>query len=529
MHTVVDDRSIGFVTGLLAERVRRELNVAFAKDFSLWGDGRPLSADAPAHGDGGRCQPTDRLSRTLRQSGPHVVDADGDSRMLAVPITQNGAVAAVAVAAFEDVESPRQLIQTAQLVLDKVHAQDEIERLRQQNEEHLVQVTQDLEELTFLRSIAAHLEVTDANNDLWSLARKILPSLRHSIRAENVVLIAAPLASDSQAAPTQRLIQVGVRRLPESSCFHLIEKFRPQTIAGTLVRNRLRMAEPAGASIRNVIVTPLTKSGAPLAWLMAVNRTDVDESGGPTRWALSQNEFGTNEASLVESAASILATHAVNVQLVRDKERLVASVVRTLVTTIEAKDEYTRGHSERVALFAQCLGREMGLSVEACDELYLTGLVHDVGKIGVCDAILKKVTALTAAEFEEIKKHPDEGWAILRDLEQLAYVLPGVLHHHERYDGRGYPDGLRGDDIPIEGRILAVADAYDAMTSDRAYRKGRSHAEAKAVLCDGSSTQWDPQVVDAFVNVEEQIAFLCRSYRTEPKPRRQRTAAQPQA
>ena len=213
------------------------------------------------------------------------------------------------------------------------------------------------------------------------------------------------------------------------------------------------------------------------------------------------------------TAASIMATQASNIDLLHEREDLIVRVVRTLVSAIEAKDVYTCGHSERVALYGRCLATQCGYSHSEAEKLYLTGLLHDVGKIGVSDATLNKPGALTADEFAEIKRHPDEGWSILRDLQQLSYVLPGVLHHHERYDGRGYPDQLSGESIPMDGRILAVADAYDAMTSDRSYRRGLSVQKAEEILRDGRGTQWDARVVDAYFAVRDQIDYIRTTYR----------------
>jgi HD-GYP domain-containing protein (c-di-GMP phosphodiesterase class II) len=165
----------------------------------------------------------------------------------------------------------------------------------------------------------------------------------------------------------------------------------------------------------------------------------------------------------------------------------------------------------------------MGYDEEACERLYLTGLLHDVGKIAVSDAVLNKPGRLTDEEFAEIKRHPDEGWNILCELEQLGYVLPGVLHHHERSDGGGYPDGLVGEDIPIDGRVLAVADAYDAMTSDRAYREGMSQEQAEEILRGGAGTQWDADVIQAFFEIVDQIVALRESYQPRQRPVRKPT------
>ena len=170
-------------------------------------------------------------------------------------------------------------------------------------------------------------------------------------------------------------------------------------------------------------------------------------------------------------------------------------MVRALVNAIEAKDHYTSGHSERVGLFASHVAAAYGLPAAVCKRIYLAGLLHDVGKIAVRDDVLSNPTSLSVEESEEIKRHPDEGWGILYGPEALDDVLVGVLHHHERWDGRGYPDGLKEDAIPLDARILAVADTFDAMTSDRSYRKALPQQRAEEILRNGAGSQWDPQVI----------------------------------
>ena len=184
------------------------------------------------------------------------------------------------------------------------------------------------------------------------------------------------------------------------------------------------------------------------------------------------------------------------------------NVVRAIVSAVETRDQYTRGHSERVALFGKRLAREMGYDEENCERIYLTCLLHDVGKIGISDATLRKTGRLTAEEYEEIKRHPDLGWAILHDLEQLGHLFPGIVHHHERYDGDGYPDGLAGEEVPLDARIVAVVDAYDAMTSDRPYRKGLSQEQTESILREGMGRQWDADVVTAFLRIMPEILRL---------------------
>jgi HD-GYP domain-containing protein (c-di-GMP phosphodiesterase class II) len=161
----------------------------------------------------------------------------------------------------------------------------------------------------------------------------------------------------------------------------------------------------------------------------------------------------------------------------------------------------------------------MGLSHHECEELYMTGLLHDIGKIGVPDGVLSKPGKLTEAEFAQIRLHPEIGYQILKNLTPLDYALPGVLHHHEAVDGSGYPYGLSGDEIPLYARVLAVGDAYDAMTSDRPYRGGMDSEKAEAILRSGAGQQWDARAVNAFFAVATEIrAIAARSKACAPNP-----------
>lgn len=182
-----------------------------------------------------------------------------------------------------------------------------------------------------------------------------------------------------------------------------------------------------------------------------------------------------------------------------DLKGLLFGVIRGLTAAIDAKDPYTFGHSERVARIAARLGEELGMSAAQRSDLYLTGLLHDVGKIGVDDHVLKKKGPLTPDEYRQIQAHVEIGVTILKDLKKLNHILPGVRHHHESFDGKGYPDGLAGDKIPFEARILAVADAFDAMSSNRPYRSRLSLAQIDKIFAAGRDTQWDSRVVDALV------------------------------
>jgi HD-GYP domain-containing protein (c-di-GMP phosphodiesterase class II) len=255
--------------------------------------------------------------------------------------------------------------------------------------------------------------------------------------------------------------------------------------------------------------------------LLALNRV-LDQAGklphGSHR--LSHDEFGTVEAGSVSSVASILATHARNIELFQEKEQLLLDAIRSLVYAIEAKDPYTCGHSERVALFARRLARELGFDEEGCQRVYLSGLLHDLGKIGISGSILRKQGQPTEEEFAEVTRHPEQAWAMLHELHHLQPMLPGVLHHHESFDGTGYPDGLSGEEIPLDARVMAVADAYDAMTSDRPYRKGMPQEKVEAILRAGCGTHWDPRVVEAFLAAMPDMLRIRQSYRPRPQRRR---------
>ncbi len=179
--------------------------------------------------------------------------------------------------------------------------------------------------------------------------------------------------------------------------------------------------------------------------------------------------------------------------------------IRALAEAVDAKDAYTRGHSERVGVYASKIARQMGFAKEFIERVYIAGLLHDVGKIGVRDAVISKPDRLTPEEYAEIKQHPEIGAKILEPVDFLADVVPCVRHHHEWYDGSrgGYPDRLAGDKIPLPSRIILVADTVEAMTSDRPYRKALPLDIVITELTKYSGSQFDPVCVDAFLTVLE--------------------------
>ncbi len=174
-------------------------------------------------------------------------------------------------------------------------------------------------------------------------------------------------------------------------------------------------------------------------------------------------------------------------------ESLSLHVVHTLAKTIDAKDAYTNGHSERVAAYSREIAKRYGYDEDRQEEIYMMGLLHDVGKIGVPDTVINKPGKLTDEEYAQIKRHPVEGAKILETITEMPKLVTGARWHHERFDGRGYPDGLKGEEIPEEARIIAVADAYDAMTSNRSYRGIIPQDHVRSEIEKGMETQFDPR------------------------------------
>jgi HD-GYP domain-containing protein (c-di-GMP phosphodiesterase class II) len=213
-------------------------------------------------------------------------------------------------------------------------------------------------------------------------------------------------------------------------------------------------------------------------------------------------DVSSYDTQLLEATAGFLGSFIDNVALYDDQDDLFVGTVQAMTAAIDAKDSYTCGHSERVALLSFMVARAAGLSPEECNDARIGGLVHDVGKIGVPEGVLCKPGKLSDEEFGHIKKHPEIGHRILRGVKLLTSVLPGVLHHHERWDGKGYPYGLKGEQTPMLARVIAVADTFDAMSSDRSYRKKLDRAHVLAEIVRSGGTQLDPALAPLILKID---------------------------
>jgi putative nucleotidyltransferase with HDIG domain len=213
--------------------------------------------------------------------------------------------------------------------------------------------------------------------------------------------------------------------------------------------------------------------------------------------------FSDEDRRMIQTLASQAAIAIDNARLFERTQRTYYETIRSLAEAIEARDPYTRGHSERVTAYAMAIAEKIGLSEEHQRLIENAGLLHDIGKIGISDLVLHKTEALDSQDVETIQQHPELGDSILEPLQFLRMVQGLVRHHHERWDGSGYPEGLRGEEIPLAARILAVADAFDAMTSDRPYRAPLTREQAIAELGDKAGSQFDPNLIDTFVQLLE--------------------------
>lgn len=358
------------------------------------------------------------------------------------------------------------------------------------------------EEISLLYRLTQNLRLSSSDEELGRMA---LISLAEVLPAHSLVLQLVPLPESASASFAHRttpvLLTHGSRIVDNEQFSQLLLHLKLDGASRPFVANGnvTAAAEWPLRNVKNVVIVPLSDGQNVFGWLAAINHRGDDE-------------FGTDEGQLLGSVATILGIHSSNAELYRQQAELVAGVIRALTSAIDAKDPYTCGHSDRVSRVSVRLGQQLGCDDEFLNRLYLSGLLHDVGKIGIDEAVLRKPGRLTPAEYEHIKTHPDIGYNILKDVKKLAHLLPGVRHHHESWDGRGYPDGLAGEDIPLMARIIAVADSFDAMGSDRPYRKGMADEKLDAILHEGAGKQWDAKVVEAFFQVRDEVRQIAEKH-----------------
>lgn len=245
--------------------------------------------------------------------------------------------------------------------------------------------------------------------------------------------------------------------------------------------------EKSNFKTRSLVCVPVKTKDNIIGVLEAINKKN--------------GRFDEDDLEILQAFANQVAIAIENASLYKELKETFYGTIEALAETIEKRDPYTGGHTRRVMEYSLAIGKELKLTEQELEALKLAAILHDIGKIGIRDSILLKEGKLTEEETTIMNMHPKYGAEILEHIKQLKDVIPGMRGHHERYDGSGYPDGLRGEEIPLYARIITVADTYDAMTTDRPYRKALTKEQAFKELKKFSGRHFDPHVVDAFINI----------------------------
>ena len=288
--------------------------------------------------------------------------------------------------------------------------------------------------------------------------------------------------------------QAGTTQLADSEIAQVLERIRTTDPLGMADTTEIYPVEDGTIDLKpQILVHPIKRDGEILALLIAGGKNGDDP------------QVSSHETKLLESISGMLGACMENAELYHRQHLTFIGTVKAMSAAIDAKDQYTQGHSERVAMLSEMLAIQVGYTAEDAERIRISGLVHDVGKIGVAEAVLCKPGRLTDEEFDMIKTHPRIGYEIMKEIPALQDILPGVLHHHERWDGNGYPGKLAGTEIPQMARIMALADTFDAMSSNRAYRSGMPREKVFAEFKKCAGTQFDPDLVEPFLALDFEV------------------------
>jgi putative nucleotidyltransferase with HDIG domain len=416
-------------------------------------------------------------------------------------------------AASQSAWAPESLQEVCSAILDRTTLQESAAQLKRQMADISSHLLMTFEEITLLHRLTEHLSISQSVTDICDMSVNwlgdVIPAKSVAIWFESFGNMDGQRTLGQVSGDGAMLIAHGDCPLPKEEFAKFIERMGPHVATEPVVLNRGATSSPTWyyPDVREIISVPIREGNRMFGWLIALNHTGAGDITN------SEGEFGTVEACLMASVATILGIHCGNIALYHEQSEFFSSVVRALTSAIDAKDPYTCGHSDRVARLAVCLAQELGCDKDDLNTIYLSGLLHDIGKIGIDDNVLRKPGALTPAEFEHIKTHPELGCRILDGVKQLDKVMPVVRHHHEAWNGAGYPAGLKAEETPFLARIVAVADSIDAMSSDRPYRKGMSDEKLDAILRDGSGKQWDPAIIGAAFQVRDDLRRIGKEER----------------
>jgi HD-GYP domain-containing protein (c-di-GMP phosphodiesterase class II) len=359
------------------------------------------------------------------------------------------------------------------------------------------------EELVLLHKMSTNMRVTEADSNFLQMA---CDNLTEIVYVEGIAILLEKSIDNEQhfvIAAGSGLIDID-----EQTSESLYDRLTDEINSGKDALLDSEVDAPFKYNwpdyIKNIIVVPLCgkdkgessftsrtqNDNYIIGFMVAINR-------------IGKQDFDSTDVKLFNSVASGCAVFIENRRLFKDIKELFIGSLKALTSSIDAKDNYTHGHSERVAFISRWIAEKLSeqeqLEEEQLHTVYLAGLLHDIGKIGIDETLLRKNGKLNEEEFTRIKMHPAIGAGILREIKQMRDIVPGVLCHHERVDGRGYPDGLSGDQIPLIGKIVGLADSFDAMTSKRTYRDAMSIEQALAEIKKGLGTQFDEKIGRVFL------------------------------
>jgi putative nucleotidyltransferase with HDIG domain len=495
--TTCSPTAVGVPDGF-ADRIRDRLGVAVAF-YRL--DGTPV-AGAHEHDRPPAAAPAEVVTRLVREAARLNEDrlaGTSDGLAAAWPIGLRGRPRLVAAAELPlegEAERPmasRLLAAVGEALRAGVAEAD----ARLQCDSLAEALSQSFEEISLLHNVGDVLRVT---RPVRGMLEYVCAELRETTGAEAAVAYLP--GADGEAAET---VVCGCLPLLASDLPDLFDELLDGLDAegNVLINNHCRQS-PALArfskALNRLVAVPVALGEGTRGAMAALNR--------------SGEEFGSPDAKLIRSSANASAVFIENRRLYNELQQMMLSLVRALVSSVDAKDPYTCGHSERVSVTSREIARQLALDDELIEQTYMAGLLHDIGKIGTPEAILRKDGPLQPEERRIINRHPEIGGHILSGIPKLEPVREAVIHHHERVDGNGYPAGLKGDAIPQSARIVALADAVDAMTSTRPYRPMLPLEHAVREVQQNKGTQFDAAVVEAFFRLD--LNRLTQQFAQEP-------------
>lgn len=476
----------------LLEKFSRRVN-GFEADFAVFDVIGEVLMDSPC---GSVCHEHDEMksfaSDVLKEDFDNVRHKEGENNFFARCLKIDGETVAVAVISIGgQIPSDREKSLLTEILEAFTNDFEQGSVHSQQIEMVSSELAQTYEELVLLYNMSSNMKVTQSNATYLQMACDQLTQL------VNVEGIAVFLQKEMEDEDTQYVLTAGSGLIAVDQVMadilqlHLIEEIElgREALLDSMVDSDFKYDWPE--RINNIIAVPLQGGERMIGFMVATNILD-------------KSDFDSMETKLFNSVANQCAIFVENGRLFGDLKELFVGSLKALTNSIDAKDQYTRGHSERVAFISRWIAEELSKHRSIEDEyihmIYLSGLLHDIGKIGISEAVLCKKGKLNESERNVIKSHPKIGASILSDIKQMSGIVSGVLYHHERPDGTGYPEGLSEKQIPLIAKIISLADAFDAMTSRRVYRDAMSIKRALDEIEKGLGKQFDREIGEIFIN-----------------------------